>query len=258
MTHQTRGGQNNYLLTAPRATAIEVGFVPTPSHFQEFAHTPDVVRDPGSHRRRDSQRLVNSAEIVIREVQTERVPQVFPLLAEAQCQPSHAAHLGSDRQVAAFDNRGKLSYGPGSKPEYERQTRAVFSFPECSLSAVHQPLTEIEIEVAANFKRLALWVDVVREFGIHPASQFEAGFRVPSNSHHRVDWIVSERRQEFGDFLRPAIRRTFDAPTRLVSVGHLLFSTLDDAGPTPQTPSERIHPKFVGRPWVALWATSIR
>ena len=49
-----------------------------------------------------AQRLVNSAEVVAREMQTVGGPEILPLVAEAVRQPREAAHLHSDREVLAL------------------------------------------------------------------------------------------------------------------------------------------------------------
>jgi len=48
--------------------------------------------DPRFHRGSDPQRLVNPAEIIIREVQAVRSPQILPLLAESARQPRQASN----------------------------------------------------------------------------------------------------------------------------------------------------------------------
>jgi hypothetical protein len=50
---------------------------------QQFSQHTHPIRNARLHRRRDPQRLVNPAEVVVRKVQAERSPQVLPLFAEA-------------------------------------------------------------------------------------------------------------------------------------------------------------------------------
>lgn len=53
--------------------------------------------------RRHPQRLVTPHEIVVHEVQADRVAEVFQLLAEPVRQASEAAHLHPHRQILPFD-----------------------------------------------------------------------------------------------------------------------------------------------------------
>lgn len=48
----------------------------------DFIKAPDVVCDPRLHGRRDPERPVDAAEIVVHEVQADRVHVVLDLLAE--------------------------------------------------------------------------------------------------------------------------------------------------------------------------------
>jgi len=45
---------------------------------QQFPNTPDVTGDTTGHRRRDSQRSVNSAKIVLGEMERQRRVKVGP------------------------------------------------------------------------------------------------------------------------------------------------------------------------------------
>jgi len=55
------------------------------------------------HRGRDAQRLVNAAEVVVHEVERERVLVVFHFLRECIRQASEPAHGHSHREVLALD-----------------------------------------------------------------------------------------------------------------------------------------------------------
>ena len=61
-----------------------------------------MVRQIRFRRRRDAQRFVNPAGIVVGEVQAVCGPQVLPLFAEAIRQPREAAHLHSDGEILTF------------------------------------------------------------------------------------------------------------------------------------------------------------
>ena len=49
---------------------------------RDFFQRPNVASNPGVHRRRDAQRLVDASEIVIHEVQRNGVHMIVHLLAE--------------------------------------------------------------------------------------------------------------------------------------------------------------------------------
>jgi hypothetical protein len=70
---------------------------------QEFLNRPNVVREIRFHRRGHSQGFVNPAEVVIGEVQGNSVPEVFPLLAEAQRQSGQPFDLRPHREVLALN-----------------------------------------------------------------------------------------------------------------------------------------------------------
>lgn len=77
---------------------------------QRFRNLPNAVRQIRLHCRRDAQRLVNATEIVIREVQAVRGPEVVLLLAEGVRQPVNpsprqVAHGHADRELLAFHMR---------------------------------------------------------------------------------------------------------------------------------------------------------
>ena len=50
--------------------------------FDQFFNTPQVIRYPGFHRWRHSQRVMPTDEIVMEEMQGDGVLMVFDLLAE--------------------------------------------------------------------------------------------------------------------------------------------------------------------------------
>ena len=54
---------------------------------------------------------MDTAEVVVGEVQAVRGPEVLPLLAERICQPREAAHLHSDGEVLAFHMAGANRLG---------------------------------------------------------------------------------------------------------------------------------------------------
>lgn len=55
----------------------------------------------GSH----AKRFVNSAKVIVSEMQAESVPVVFKLLREAVSKPRHAANLHTNGEVLALYNR---------------------------------------------------------------------------------------------------------------------------------------------------------
>src|SRR5258707_12297791 len=72
---------------------------------QEFAHAPDVIRDPRCHRRRDSQRLMDPAEIEECEPKRVGCAKVLPLFTEGVREPCHAAHTHPNRKVLSLNMR---------------------------------------------------------------------------------------------------------------------------------------------------------
>jgi hypothetical protein len=58
---------------------------------------------PALHRWSYAQRAVNPAEVVPREVQTERGPQAFPLLAEAVRYSRKPSNLHTHGEILALD-----------------------------------------------------------------------------------------------------------------------------------------------------------
>ena len=64
-----------------------------------------MISDPCFHRGRDAQCTVNTAKIVVREVQCDGGLQVFEFLAEAQTQSRHAPEKRSHAEVATLHMR---------------------------------------------------------------------------------------------------------------------------------------------------------
>lgn len=62
-----------------------------------------MVRDPSFHGGGDAQRLVNAAKIVMHEVQSHGVFEVFNLLAEAFGKAGEATHAYAHSQILALD-----------------------------------------------------------------------------------------------------------------------------------------------------------
>jgi hypothetical protein len=65
-----------------------------------------VIRDPGGHSRRDSQRLVNPTEIVEGEPHRDGCPVVLKLLTESIREPGEAADAHSHGKVLPLDMAG--------------------------------------------------------------------------------------------------------------------------------------------------------
>lgn len=66
---------------------------------QQIAQRPNQLSDSAFHRGSATDRTVNAAEIVVREVQCERRFQVFPFLREAISQARESTHCHSDIQI---------------------------------------------------------------------------------------------------------------------------------------------------------------
>jgi hypothetical protein len=66
-----------------------------------------VIADSGFHRWRDAERLMNFAEVVIREVQRDVVGVHFDFLAEPVGQAREPAHVHPHREVLALDVAGR-------------------------------------------------------------------------------------------------------------------------------------------------------
>ena len=72
---------------------------------QKLLDRPRVIRNASLHRGRDAQRFVNPHEVVPREVQAQRGPQILPLLAERVRQSGQAADLHPHREILPLDMR---------------------------------------------------------------------------------------------------------------------------------------------------------
>ena len=66
---------------------------------EQFADRPDVVRQSLRHRRRDAKRLMDAAEIEMRDEQSDRCKMLINSLAEPIRQPREAARRHAERQV---------------------------------------------------------------------------------------------------------------------------------------------------------------
>ncbi len=64
---------------------------------RDFLKRPNVIGNPRSHRWRDSQRLVDSREIVMQEVNRHHVRVILDFLGKTVCQASKAAHRHAHR-----------------------------------------------------------------------------------------------------------------------------------------------------------------
>ena len=71
----------------------------------KLANRPHVVRDADRHGRRDPQRFVHPAKVVVPDVQTDRPVVVAQLLAVGIGQPGHAPNPHAQRQVLSFNER---------------------------------------------------------------------------------------------------------------------------------------------------------
>ena len=68
-----------------------------------LSDSPNVVGDPGLHRRRNPERLVNPAEIIMHEVKGNGVLEVIDFLGKGVSQSRESAVHHSDSQVLPFD-----------------------------------------------------------------------------------------------------------------------------------------------------------
>ena len=82
-----------------------------------------MIANASFHRRGDTQRLMNAAEVVIHEVERERVLVVLDFLGECIRQPRKAAHVHPHRKILPFDKtcRNVPSVGPSVN---DRRNRA--------------------------------------------------------------------------------------------------------------------------------------
>ena len=60
-------------------------------HRHEVGYRPDMIGNPCGHRGRDSQRLMNPAEVVEKVMQGNRVFVIDPPLAESVCRQGTAS-----------------------------------------------------------------------------------------------------------------------------------------------------------------------
>lgn len=72
-----------------------------------------MIRNPRSHRGRDSQRLVNAAKIVKREPAGYSGPVILPLLAEGVRQPCEAAKAHARAQLLRSTIEVQIRSGSG-------------------------------------------------------------------------------------------------------------------------------------------------
>src|SRR5438045_1216320 len=69
----------------------------------DFFQSPDVIGDARFHRGRDAQRGMNTAKVVVHEVNRGGVFVVFKLLAECVREPGKAAVAHAQREVLPFN-----------------------------------------------------------------------------------------------------------------------------------------------------------
>jgi hypothetical protein len=70
---------------------------------QEIGYCPNPIRQARFHRRSNAQRAVNTANVVVGEVQAERCPVILGLLTECIHQPRKAADLYQHCEVLALE-----------------------------------------------------------------------------------------------------------------------------------------------------------
>jgi hypothetical protein len=69
---------------------------------RDFVNAPYVVRDSGFHCGSATQRLMNSAEVLIHEVQGHLISMVFDLFAERICEARKPPYPHPHREVLPF------------------------------------------------------------------------------------------------------------------------------------------------------------
>jgi len=80
---------------------------------EHFANCPNVIRDSRFHRRRDPQCLMDSAKVVISEVQRTRDLQIVQFLAEGVGQARKPANCHSHGEVLPLNVRSAHVFGIG-------------------------------------------------------------------------------------------------------------------------------------------------
>jgi hypothetical protein len=68
----------------------------------DFFYGPNMVRNTRFHRWRHAQSLMDSAKIVMKEIQRTAPLMVFQFLAESVCQSREASATHAERQILAF------------------------------------------------------------------------------------------------------------------------------------------------------------
>lgn len=96
--------------------------------FQQFPYAPDVIAYASGHRRRNSERFVNSAEVVEREPARNAGPVILPFLRECVCKSGEATIAHARAQVAAFDNRCADSFRIWISEDWDYLHRLNFSW----------------------------------------------------------------------------------------------------------------------------------
>lgn len=73
---------------------------------QQFAHTPDVIRNPSGDGRGHADGFVHAAEVIEGEPARDRSPVFLPLLAEGVRQAREAPRAHPDGQILPFHDTG--------------------------------------------------------------------------------------------------------------------------------------------------------
>jgi hypothetical protein len=119
----------------------------------QFGEFPNVIGEIRFHGGCDTQGFVNSAKIVVGEVQTVRGPKVFPLFGKRIRQAGKAAHGHADREILAFHNRGADAFGIGLSDNWDHLRRCDFGGAVAAFVALRSAVDLDELrEVCAIFK----------------------------------------------------------------------------------------------------------
>ena len=99
---------------------------------------------------------MNPAEVVIREVQAVRGPQILPFLAEGVRQARQAAHLHSDGEVLPFHDGSADTGGIAMAEDYDHLSIKDFSGRILAFTFRRLPVNLDELCVAGNpiFQRI--------------------------------------------------------------------------------------------------------
>jgi hypothetical protein len=97
----------NHKYQSQHADTVSCGFlVLRLQQFDDFQYAPNMVSDARFHRGSHAQCLVNTAKVVVHEVNRNRIEVIFNFLAEPICKARKSAHSHPHREILALNEAG--------------------------------------------------------------------------------------------------------------------------------------------------------